>query len=401
MLEGAEDEAAKVFTSEIAELMKELSSGASLDADSCTLRKVLALSVFLGNVELFAQSLAGLRCEGGSSDVSAILFALELFGAEALSSVGCDWSWSNMVRGISSRFFELDAEVLRRLPIEMLDGIISDGSLCVESEDSLLDFIESVRRDDSTGEARVLYENVDLSALSSDRFKCFVENLEQEEVTANLWRKLKKCMRQESQGLCLHKIHRNVSEDSAGEKSGQTRVEYDERGTTRFKGILWHLGGGNSKNVIDNKTVDITSSTHLNNSCHEGFNAVEYEGKSSDNYFHSEVEDRDAWLCIDFKERKVNPSHYSLKSYAGKNWFNIQNWNVEGSNDGKSWSILDERRNERSLDDRNAENTFEVKKSSNFYRYIRIRQTGPNTYPGTDYRLIIRSIEFFGTIQEP
>ena len=129
--------------------------------------------------------------------------------------------------------------------------------------------------------------------------------------------------------------------------------------------------------------------------------AIEYENKSGGYYFHSKEDDKDAWLCFDFKERKVMPTHYSLKSFASsKQYHNIQSWNIEGSNDGTKWEVLDSRQNEKSLDDKDASNTFEITNSSDFYRYLRIHQTGPNTYKNTDYRFIIRSIEYFGIIQE-
>ena len=96
----------------------------------------------------------------------------------------------------------------------------------------------------------------------------------------------------------------------------------------------------------------------------------------------------------------MKPSHYSLKSYSvGSGNYNIQNWNIEGSNDLNKWEILDNRRNEKCLDENDA-NTFKITKSNVFYRYLRIHQTGPNTRSNNDYRLIIHSLEYFGTIQD-
>ena len=184
----------------------------------------------------------------------------------------------------------------------------------------------------------------------------------------------------------------------------ETTIKFDNNSSNRFKGIIHHLGNGNSKNAIDQKIIDFSvSSVTSNSECHQPDKSVEYENKSSGFYFHSDYNnDNDPWLCIDFKERKVKPSHYSLKSYAyGRGCWNTQSWNIEGSNDLKNWEILDDRRNEKSLDNKGASNTFEVKKANGFYRYLRIHQTGSNTYFIEDYRFIIRSLEYFGTIQEP
>lgn len=47
-------------------------------------------------------------------------------------------------------------------------------------------------------------------------------------------------------------------------------------------------------------------------------------------------------------------------------------------------------------------NTFDINhnlENNTFFQFIRIRQTGVNSYSdGNDYRFIISSIEFFGTI---
>ena len=58
------------------------------------------------------------------------------------------------------------------------------------------------------------------------------------------------------------------------------------------------------------------------------------------------------------------------------------------------------RQNEKSLDSQSVSNTFEIKNKNNeFYRYIRIRQTGLNTGNDNDFRF--SSLEYFGTILEP
>ena len=74
---------------------------------------------------------------------------------------------------------------------------------------------------------------------------------------------------------------------------------------------------------------------------------------------------------------------------------------IEGSNSDRNddWKILNSRINESCLNDRLAENTFKIQndlKKNEFYRYLRIRQTGLN-WKGTS-QLIFNSLECFGTI---
>ena len=121
------------------------------------------------------------------------------------------------------------------------------------------------------------------------------------------------------------------------------------------------LGQGNPTSVVDKGIVDITSSSVVNNSeCCQPRCAIEYNADHSNRWFYStdDKSDSSPWLCFDFKKQKVRPSHYSLRSIARKKGdFNLMNWNIEGSNDGRNWKVLDSRRNETSLDDYDASNT--------------------------------------------
>lgn len=74
---------------------------------------------------------------------------------------------------------------------------------------------------------------------------------------------------------------------------------------------------------------------------------------------------------------------------------------IEGSNDGKNWTKLDSRENVDYLDGKSVVYTFKVESSqeaNNFYRFLRIRQTGLNT--GNDNHLVIAALEYFGSIIE-
>ena len=77
------------------------------------------------------------------------------------------------------------------------------------------------------------------------------------------------------------------------------------------------------------------------------------------------------------------------------------NWVLEGSNsdDENDWKILDSRNNDTSLDSSSAENTFKIKENigaSEYFRYIRIRQTGLNSRRSN--KLVVNAIEFFGEV---
>ena len=128
-------------------------------------------------------------------------------------------------------------------------------------------------------------------------------------------------------------------------------------------------------------------------------NAVDFD---SIRYFASNNEE-DAWILYDFKDRKVQPSHYTLRSRndCRKGGNHLRKWCIEGSNDLRNWVTLDVRKKEKSLDDADASNTFEIQTdlgNKDYYRYLRLRQIGYNT--GYNYHLNISALEYFGNIIE-
>ena len=96
------------------------------------------------------------------------------------------------------------------------------------------------------------------------------------------------------------------------------------------------------------------------------------------------------------KNLRVCLSSYSLKSHNGSvNWF--KSWVIEGSNDEESWTTLDER-NTDELVGQSIVKTYDVKSTEEYFRYIRMRLTGPTS---NGYcLLILTNIELFGSVVE-
>lgn len=106
----------------------------------------------------------------------------------------------------------------------------------------------------------------------------------------------------------------------------------------------------------------------------------------------------DSWICLDFKEHRIIPTYYTLKSTA-KNWFSMhpKNWIFEGSVDNNKWKTLDERKDCYHLHGYNLIYTFKVQHQSDTeFRYIRVRSTGKNW--GDSNYLLIDSIEIYGRL---
>ena len=160
-----------------------------------------------------------------------------------------------------------------------------------------------------------------------------------------------------------------------------------------FRGIIHQMTEECGGNVSDKGRVNVTSSSWR---WGNPKNVVDLDDNQT--CFES-CNQTNSWLKYDFIYRKVRPSYYSIRSSnASKGNNHPMNWVIEGSNtDSNDWTILDTRNNVTSLDDRCASQFFSIQKADTFYRYLRIRQTGPNS---ANYNnLEISALEYFGSIQ--
>ena len=104
-----------------------------------------------------------------------------------------------------------------------------------------------------------------------------------------------------------------------------------------------------------------------------------------------------SWVQFDFKSRRVCLSHYSLKS-DGYGGFHLLSWAIEVSDDGSTWEAVDER-NTQDLNGNYVVRTYACsKRSDRFVRFVRLRQTGKDSYG--EHFLMLSAIEFFGKLTE-
>jgi hypothetical protein len=157
---------------------------------------------------------------------------------------------------------------------------------------------------------------------------------------------------------------------------------------SQLDGIIAALTRSGGGNVHDQGIVDVSaSSVYLK---FVARNAVDLDQK---NYFQSENHPNQ-WLCYDFKDRRIRLTDYSIAAHT-KNWF-LRSWVVEGSEDGSTWTILDERSNNNDANSSHPIATFTVERNAEQeWRFIRLRQTGKwNNYDC----LILFRFELFGLV---
>ncbi|MFK0733478.1 MAG: discoidin domain-containing protein [Gloeotrichia echinulata HAB0833] len=102
------------------------------------------------------------------------------------------------------------------------------------------------------------------------------------------------------------------------------------------------------------------------------------------------------WVQVDFLGRKVSLTHYTIQGRNDDNYHHLRNWVLQGSNDGVNFDVLDTRTNNSSIN-RSSWFLGVLGTSSNYYRYIRLTQTGANS-EGDSY-LTMGQMEFYGGLK--
>ena len=161
-----------------------------------------------------------------------------------------------------------------------------------------------------------------------------------------------------------------------------------------FNGIISFLK--NRSNGEIEKEVCITASSIYNDSeCYQPQNVFLFENQ---NKFFFSTNKQNGWLCFDFKDHRVTPTGYTIRSCKyGKNGSHPRSWVIECSNDNSSWETVDEEQDCGHLNGFRIVHTFRMNKpTSKKFRYIRMRLTEPNW--SNDNFFLIDSIEIYGSL---
>ncbi|OHT03511.1 hypothetical protein TRFO_29119 [Tritrichomonas foetus] len=104
------------------------------------------------------------------------------------------------------------------------------------------------------------------------------------------------------------------------------------------------------------------------------------------------------WLKIDFIDRVVEVSGYTIRTHIGHmNFWFLRNWKLEGSTDDIEWEVIDEHRMNDVLDENVSMCTWTCFPKGPF-RYLKFTQTGKN-HNGDNY-FMLSGIEIFGKLQQ-
>jgi hypothetical protein len=106
---------------------------------------------------------------------------------------------------------------------------------------------------------------------------------------------------------------------------------------------------------------------------------------------------RNNWICYDFKERRIVPTHYTIRTYSsgGPGGSHLKLWLVETSTDGENWREVAYEEDNKHLNGKLFTATFPVVGGEEC-RFIRLVNIGRNHFG--DDSLNISAWEIFGNL---
>ncbi|KAK8893873.1 hypothetical protein M9Y10_022302 [Tritrichomonas musculus] len=279
---------------------------------------------------------------------------------------------------IASHFSEYAFDELNKLDDYNLDLILSQNNLKIEDESWLFNFL--MRRNPPSPS---LFSHLYFEYLTEKDIEKFLKFLKEEEMTGPLWAAI-------SRRLVLHV---DAPFDMSSRHCGKVQNDDDEYDNVSinfsedypFEGIISFLTDKYGGNVSITKAVAISSSGTLWNSP-----SVIADFDSTDFWVSENLPD--SWIAYDFKERLINITAYTIR---GDNTGSLCNWVVEGSIDKILWDELDRHENCSDLIGLYTSKSYFVD-SRQEYRYIRLRQIGPDI--SNENYLNLCCFEVFGSL---
>ena len=86
---------------------------------------------------------------------------------------------------ISKHFSEISTEEMKELPLDLIEEILSEKTLMITNEDSLLDFIISLYENDS--KSSILFSKVAFNNVSSEMFERFISIFCIDDINTEIW----------------------------------------------------------------------------------------------------------------------------------------------------------------------------------------------------------------------
>jgi hypothetical protein len=284
---------------------------------------------------------------------------------------------------IASHFSSASAQpALQTLGIELLSAILGHPDFKVDDEDSVFHFIESLSLADDS--FRDLVEHVEAQYLSKSCIAQYIAFLDPNRLSGETWNSI--CRR----------LSLPVSPTESSSRLNAGCIHFSGEGSGRFRGIFHHIRKQCNQNPHVAGKVIVTDSGHTGTlQTHD----LIFLGNKKSQHWGTDTSRTNHFIAFEFTDCRVLPTGYALKAH-NSSWSTahfIQSWQFQGSNDQKTWDLLDrqERTNEITGNDKEAYFAL-AKKPALGYRYLRIFTDAVNT--SGNHQFGLQQIEIFGDI---
>ncbi|KAK8842759.1 hypothetical protein M9Y10_025623 [Tritrichomonas musculus] len=287
---------------------------------------------------------------------------------------------------VSTHFYELDIEKVKKIDSTILEEIIKSDKLMLKDEDILIRMIIDLYSKDH--KLAYFFKYVNFLNVSNEELQHFSRIFDLTDIDGQIWSSI---IERTLKSNVFDNVLKNEKKNQRYNYNNiNTPIELLHIGNSDFKGIIKYLTDKTLGNIHDNGTIEVTSNSYVNE--REPKYLLDY------NYNHSyKPKQTDAWVCFNFKNKKVKLTNYSIRSNInGQNGHHLKSWVIETSNDGKVWNQIDQRVNCPTLNGSLAVGTFDVK-DNDYSQYVRIHQTDK---PWGGDALFFYYIEFYGYLIE-
>lgn len=284
---------------------------------------------------------------------------------------------------ISENMYRLtkeDKEHIFTLDRDIISRIIFNDNLQIESEDSLIEMINSIYKKDRENSS--LYASVLFNNVSAEKMKEFLGIILYDDIDEEVWLSL-------SKRLSSDIVKR---EEEATKKTKENQGKHQRYKNLSLKTILYSNQSfeGLIKYLQTESNIKEEIELTANNNC-QPWSIFDYNNTSHTNTGVYE----DVWICIGFKNHEIKPTNYTIRS--GNDTDNLKSFVLEGSKDKKTWTTIDEENDISYLKEKGSIHTFPIHNETHqSFKYIRLRLTGKNW--NNRSMLQLTSIEFYGEL---
>ena len=109
-------------------------------------------------------------------------------------------------------------------------------------------------------------------------------------------------------------------------------------------------------------------------------------------------EKESSYFIVDFKDRQIKPTAYTLRNYVSWEIEALKNWDLCGSKDGKSWDIIMSHSDNTDLKGKGKAFTWKIEDCNSFYSQFKVVITGKNN---NDHNMLCcAGFEIYGIFHE-